>query len=102
MNRHLCIVWPFLVAALGLTARAEPPGPLARPTPRQVAYQDMELQMFVCLDPCTWQGREYDNHSTPPAQINPDKLDAEQWCRAARSFGAGQILFVAKHTGDFC
>ncbi len=102
MNRHLCIVWPFLVAALGLTARAEPPGPLARPTPRQVAYQDMELQMFVCLDPCTWQGREYDNHSTPPAQINPDKLDAEQWCRAARSFGAGQILFVAKHTGGFC
>ncbi|MCY3018996.1 MAG: alpha-L-fucosidase, partial [Planctomycetota bacterium] len=76
--------------------------PLARPTPQQVAYQDMELQMFVCLDPCTWQGREYDNHSTPLLQINPDKLDTEQWCRAAKSFGAGQILFVGKHTGGFC
>ena len=28
--------------------------------------------MFVCLDPCTWQGREYDNHSTPLSAINPD------------------------------
>lgn len=88
-----------LVLSGGLCAAG---APLARPTPQQAAYQDMELQMFVCLDPCTWQNREYDNHSTPLSRINPDKLDAEQWCRAARSFGAGQILFVAKHTGGFC
>jgi len=62
----------------------------------------MELQMFVCLDPCTWQNREYDNHSTPLSAINPAKLDTDQWCRAAKSFGAKQILFVAKHTGGFC
>ena len=75
---------------------------LARPSPEQVAYLDMELQMFVCLDPCTWQNREYDNHSTPLSAINPSRLDTDQWCRVAKSFGAGQILFVAKHTGGFC
>ncbi len=58
--------------------------------------------MFVCLDPCTWQGREYDNHSTPLSQINPAQLDTDPWCRAAKSWGARAILFVAKHTGGFC
>lgn len=32
-------------------AAEEPPVKLAKPTPQQVAWQDMELQMFVCLDP---------------------------------------------------
>jgi alpha-L-fucosidase len=75
---------------------------LARPTPVQYAWHEQERIMFVCLDPCTWQGREYDNHSTPLAHINPVQLDTGQWCRAARLWGAKEILFVAKHTGGFC
>jgi alpha-L-fucosidase len=75
---------------------------LPKPSAAQLAWHRMEVEMFVCLDPCTWQDREYDNHSTLLAAINPDKLDADQWCHAAKSFGAGQILFVAKHTGGFC
>ena len=72
------------------------------PTPEQIAWHQMEIEMFVCLDPCTWQGREYDDHSTPLSQINPTALDTDQWCEAAKSLGARQILFVAKHTGGFC
>ncbi|MDR1141295.1 MAG: alpha-L-fucosidase, partial [Planctomycetaceae bacterium] len=72
------------------------------PTPQQILWQEMEQTMFVCLDPCTWQNREYDNHSTPLAQINPDKLNVNQWIDAAESFDAKMILFVAKHTGGFC
>ena len=30
------------------------------------------------------------------------KLDVNQWCEAAKSWGAKEILFVAKHTGGFC
>ena len=58
--------------------------------------------MFVCLDPCTWEGREYDNHSIPLSRINPELLDTDQWCKAAVSCGAKLILFVAKHSGGFC
>jgi alpha-L-fucosidase len=58
--------------------------------------------MFVCLDPCTWQGREYDNHSTPLERINPTLLNTNQWCETAQLWGAKEILFVAKHTGGFC
>jgi alpha-L-fucosidase len=75
---------------------------LARPTPQQYAWHEQERIQFVCLDPCTWQGREYDNHSTPLSDINPTQLDTDQWCRAAKLWGAKEILFVAKHTGGFC
>jgi len=75
---------------------------LARPSPIQYQWHEQERIMFVCLDPCTWQGREYDDHSTPLNRINPESLNTDQWCEVARSWGAGEILFVAKHTGGFC
>lgn len=91
----------FLVIQKGAIAfRAERAA--GKPTPEQIAWHEMEMEMFVCLDPCTWQNREYDDHSTPLTEINPEKLDTDQWCRVAQSFGAKQILFVAKHTGGFC
>ena len=81
---------------------AEPAQPLAKPTPQQYAWQEQERIMFVTFGPAAWQGREYNDHSTPLDEINPRKLDAEQWCRAAKLWGAKEILFVAKHTGGFC
>jgi len=75
---------------------------LAKPSPQQYAWQEQGRIMFVALDPCTWQGREYDNHSIPLSRINPTKLNTDQWCSVAKSWGAKEILFVAKHTGGFC
>jgi alpha-L-fucosidase len=75
---------------------------LARPTRQQYAWHEQERIMFVCLDPATWQGREYDNHTTPLSAINPAQLETDQWYRAAQLWGAKEILFVAKHTGGFC
>jgi alpha-L-fucosidase len=75
---------------------------MAKPSEVQYKWHEQERIMFVCLDPCTWQGREYDNHSTPLERINPEKLNTDQWCETALAWGAREILFVAKHTGGFC
>jgi len=91
-----------ICATLNAVGQTAPVAARGVPTPGQIAWHEMEIEMFLCLDPCTWQGREYDDHSTPLDQINPAQLDTEQWCRTAQSFGAKQILFVAKHTGGFC
>ncbi len=72
------------------------------PTKGQIEWQEQERLMFVCIDPCTWQGREYDNHTTELSDMKLSKLNTDQWCEAAVSWGAKQILFVAKHTGGFC
>ena len=76
--------------------------PLARPSDVQYKWHEQERIMFVAIDPATWQGREYDNHSLPLSRINPAKLNTDQWCEAALAWGAKEILFVAKHTGGFC
>jgi alpha-L-fucosidase len=75
---------------------------LPRPSEIQFRWHEQERIMFVCLDPCTWQGREYDNHTVPLDRINPTELSTDQWCETARLWGAQEILFVAKHTGGFC
>jgi len=101
----------LLVAAVGLSSTAVRAAEqvtdaqvavLAKPSAAQYAYHEQERIMFVCLDPCTWQGREYDNHTTDLKNMKLPKLDVDQWCEAAKSWGAKEILFVAKHTGGFC
>ncbi len=75
---------------------------IPRPSLEQYFWHEQERIMFVCLDPCTWQNREYDDFSTPlDSMVLPD-LDTDEWCKAAMSWGAKEILFVAKHSGGFC
>ena len=88
----LFIVTPFFGQAVKM----------AVPTKAQYEWQEMEQTMFVCLDPCTWQNREYDNHTTDLNDMKLPNLDTDQWCEAALSFDAKLILMVAKHTGGFC
>lgn len=75
---------------------------LACPTPQQIAWQDLELGMFVHLAPNTWQNREYDDLSTPLSVIDPKGLNTDQWVDTALSLGARYVVFVAKHAGGFC
>jgi alpha-L-fucosidase len=75
---------------------------LAVPTPEQAAWQDLEVGMFIHIAPQTWQNSESDKLSTPLAEMNPEKLDTNQWVRVAESMGAKYIVFVAKHEGGFC
>ena len=72
------------------------------PSKGQIEWQEQERLTFVCIDPCTWQGREYDNHTTDLSDMKLPELNTDQWCEAAVSWGAKEILFVAKHTGGFC
>lgn len=75
---------------------------LAKPTPQQHKWADMEIGMFIHFAPNTWQDKEGDDLSTPLSQINPAKLDTDQWAQAAKKMGAKYIVFVAKHVGGFC
>lgn len=75
---------------------------LALPTADQLAWQDLEMGMFIHFAPNTWQGVEQDNLSTPLSAINPTLLNTDQWASTAVELGAKYIVFVAKHSGGFC
>jgi alpha-L-fucosidase len=74
---------------------------IARPSAAQLAWQDLELGMFIHFGPNTWQEREYDNRTTPLDAMKPD-IDTDQWVETAVGMGARYIVMVAKHQGGFC
>jgi alpha-L-fucosidase len=73
----------------------------ALPTADQLAWQDLEIGMFVHFAPNTWQDKEGDDLSTPLSAMNPD-VDTDNWAECAVNLGARYIVFVAKHAGGFC
>jgi alpha-L-fucosidase len=101
-TRFLILMMSAVIGSFYISFAQTNSGNIPLPDKAQLRWQQHEQIMFVCLDPSTWQGREYDNHSIPLARINPEKLNTDQWCEAARLWGAKEILFVAKHTGGFC
>jgi alpha-L-fucosidase len=109
MNRRV-FVSSFVQAGLASSALSRYPAvalaagapALARPTPDQIAWQDLELGMFVHFAPNTWQNVESDNLSTPLSEIDPKELNTDQWAQTAVALGARYIVFVAKHQGGFC
>src|SRR5688572_33396675 len=78
------------------------PMQLAVPSEAQYRWHEQERLMFVHFGMATWQGKEYDDGNFDLARVNPSKLNTDQWCEVARSWGAKQIIFVAKHVGGFC
>ena len=61
---------------------------LARPTPAQRTWQDLELGMFVHFAPNTWQEKEYDDLSLAPAAVMQN-VDTEQWVDTALALDRG-------------
>ena len=78
---------------------------LTKPTPEQLAWQDLELGMFFHfdipvfteLDEGGWQRAG----NLDPNVYNPAKLDTNQWMEAARAMGARYTVLVAKHCSGF-
>ncbi|MGA7339257.1 MAG: alpha-L-fucosidase [Terracidiphilus sp.] len=98
--------WSAPAALAGIASRAsgEPAHstPRALPSAGQIAWQDLEMGMFVHFAPNTWQDKESDDLSTPLSEIDPKNLDTDQWAQTAMALGAKYIVFVAKHQGGFC
>ncbi len=72
---------------------------LAKPTVRQLAFQDMEVGAFIHYSIDTYGSL----HGQMPASgFNPADLDAEQWVLAAKAMGAGYVVLTARHEQGFC
>lgn len=73
-----------------------------RPSPQQIAWQEMEIGVLVHFGTNTFSDRERGDRTADPAAFNPVQLDAEQRVRAAKAAGAKHLILVAKHHDGFC
>jgi alpha-L-fucosidase len=73
-----------------------------KPSPRQIAWQELEFTCFIHFGMNTFTNREWGEKGTSPANFNPTALDARQWAKTARMAGAKLMVMVAKHHDGFC
>jgi alpha-L-fucosidase len=73
-----------------------------KPSPQQVAWQDLEIGAIIHFGPNTFMDREWGDGTADPSIFNPASADPEQWMRAAKSAGITYVVFVAKHHDGFC
>ncbi len=59
-----------------------------KPSPQQVAWQDLEIGAIIHFGPNTFMDREWGDGTADPSIFNPPAVDPEQWVRAAKAAGA--------------
>jgi hypothetical protein len=74
---------------------------LAKPTPQQLVWQDMELGLFIHFDMLTFTGQMKPRSPADPNIYNPVTLSTDQWLEAGKAMGAKYAVFVAKHCTGF-
>lgn len=79
---------------------------IAKPTDRQLEWQDLELGVLIhyvldIYNPNVYIKTKAVRTELAPENINPSKLDPEQWVRSAWEMGAKYAILVAKHGTGF-
>ena len=72
-----------------------------KPSPQQVAWQELGFGVIVHFNPNTWLDQEWGDGSASPKTFNPSHVDPDQWVRAAKAAGARYLILVAKHHDGF-
>jgi alpha-L-fucosidase len=73
-----------------------------KPSPQQMAWQDLEIGVLIHFGPNTFMNREWGDGTAETSVFNPTQFDPDQWARAAKSAGANYLVMVAKHHDGFC
>ncbi|MDR3314684.1 MAG: alpha-L-fucosidase [Oscillospiraceae bacterium] len=72
------------------------------PSPRQLAWQNMEFYAFLHFGVNTFTDSEWGTGSENPDCFQPKNLDCRQWAKVIKAAGMRGMLLTAKHHDGFC
>jgi len=73
-----------------------------KPSPQQIAWQDLEFGVILHFSTNTFLDREWGDGTADPKVFNPTSFDPDQWMQAIKASGAKYVVLVAKHHDGFC
>jgi alpha-L-fucosidase len=73
-----------------------------KPSPQQIAWQDLEFGVIIHFSTNTFVDREWGDGTADPKVFDPTEFDAEQWMRAIQAAG-GKVRSPRRKAHDgFC
>lgn len=78
-------------------AQAPPAAYLQTPSPRQLAWHELEYYAFIHFGPNTFTNEEWGWSQSTPDVFNPTNLDTDQWARSFADAGMTAMILTAKH-----
>ena len=75
---------------------------MARPTERQVAWQNSEIEVLIHFGINAFTGGEWGLGTENPETFDPVDLGSDQWVHAAKAAGAKAVILATKHHSGFC
>lgn len=71
------------------------------PSPKQIAWQDLEFYGFLHFNMNTFTNVEWGEGKESPLNFNPTQLDCNQWARIAKAAGMKGLILTVKHHDGF-
>lgn len=102
MYKHLAFTFLVIVILFSCSQTPPPAAITPLPTPRQIAWHEMEFYGFVHFNMNTFTNMEWGLGGESPALFNPTALDCRQWARVCKEAGMKGIILTAKHHDGFC
>ena len=117
----LLVLWSTAATAAAAAPRSLASAPVAKPSPEQLAWQDLEVSSMLgwnlqticrpksqggvttqrCQASSKTEGALFVPTREEVADWDPSAIDTDEWVRVSASFGAKYIVMVADHMTGF-
>jgi alpha-L-fucosidase len=97
MLRFTFLVVLVVCQALSIVAQSLP-----KPTPRQLAWQQLETTAFLHFTVNTYTDKEWGDGTESPQIFNPVNFDADKLVGILKETGFKLVIITAKHHDGFC